>query len=253
MNVVARLSTPTGPRYARQQGSGWELLTEAPWLGGQPTGQVIEGGVTLMAPVTPSKIICVGRNYRAHAAELGNEVPREPLLFFKPPSAIVGPGDAIALPSASERVDHEAELGVVIGRRCRGVSAADAVSVIAGYTCVNDVTARDLQKRDGQWARAKGFDTFCPVGPHLVDALPAGDLEVICRVNGVERQRGKVADMIFPVAQLIAYISAIFTLEPGDLIVTGTPEGVSPLSVGDVVDVEIPGLGLLSNPVRKGE
>lgn len=246
--------TSSGPCYAVARGSVWDLLSAAPWAGGQRTGASVEASdARLLAPVEPSKIICVGRNYRAHAAELGNEAPPEPLLFFKPPSAVVGPGEAIALPAASQRVDHEAELGLVVGRRCHRVALDDALTVLAGFTCVNDVTARDLQKKDGQWARAKGFDTFCPVGPVIVERLPLEELAVLCRVNGAERQRGHVRDMIFPVAHLVSYISHIFTLEPGDLIVTGTPEGVSPLAPGDVVEVEIPGIGLLSSPVRRGD
>lgn len=254
MSVWARIETPQGARFAVSRASEWDILSDAPWAGGQLSGTSIpSAGIRLLAPVQPSKIICVGRNYRAHAAELGNDVPAEPLLFFKPPSAIIGPGEPILLPSVSERVDHEAELGVVIGRRCRRVAVEDALGVVAAYTCVNDVTARDLQKRDGQWARAKGFDSFCPVGPVLVDAPELARLSVLCRVNGQERQRGRVQDMIFSVAQIVSYVSHVFTLEPGDLLVTGTPEGVAPLVAGDVVEVEIPGVGLLSNPVLKAD
>ena len=254
MDTWARISTPHGPRFAAASGGDWSLLSAAPWAGGERTGeQMSREGASLLAPVEPSKIICVGRNYRAHAAEMGNAPPAEPLLFFKPPSAIVGPGAPIFLPRVSERVDHEAELGLVIGRRCSRVAPADAMAVLAGFTCVNDVTSRDLQKRDGQWARAKGFDSFCPVGPVVVSALSLEDAAVLCRVNGAERQRGLVRDMIFSVPQLISYISHIFTLEPGDLIVTGTPEGVAPLAPGDRVEVEIPGVGTLSNPVHQGD
>lgn len=254
MSVWARIATPQGPRFALSTPSGWDLLSDAPWLNGNLSGVSISShDVTFLAPVEPSKIICVGRNYRAHAAELGNSIPTEPLLFFKPPSAIIGPNDSVLLPSVSERVDHEAELGVVIGRRCRRVSPEEALGFVCAYTCVNDITARDLQKRDGQWARAKGFDSFCPVGPVLVEALKLPELTVLCRVNSQERQRGRVQDMIFPVPQLISYISHIFTLEPGDLLVTGTPEGVAPITEGDVVEVEIPGIGVLSNPVRKAD
>ncbi len=226
------------------------LLAHAPWTG------IVETGVhvpfdeqALLAPVEPSKIVCVGRNYRAHVREMNNELPTEPLLFFKPPSAIIAPGEAIELPSVSQRVDHEAELGVVIGRRCRRVSSADALDYLFGYTCVNDVTARDLQKKDGQWARAKGFDTFCPVGPSIVTSLELRSTKVTCWVNSEQRQQGSVSDMIFPVAELISYISHIMTLEPGDLIATGTPEGVSPLTHSDVVEVNIEGIGTLKNRV----
>jgi 2-keto-4-pentenoate hydratase/2-oxohepta-3-ene-1,7-dioic acid hydratase in catechol pathway len=203
-----------------------------------------------MTPVRPSKIVCVGRNYADHARELGNAVPERPLLFFKPPSAVIASGEAIVLPPASSRVEHEAEIGVVIGRRLRHATAVEAELGIAGFTCVNDVTARDLQKTDGQWARAKGFDTFCPVGPVVVEGLDWRTLEVIGRVNGEERQRGNTTQMLFDIPHLLVYISAIMTLEPGDLIATGTPAGVGPLTAGDVVEVEMPGVGILSNPVR---
>jgi 2-keto-4-pentenoate hydratase/2-oxohepta-3-ene-1,7-dioic acid hydratase in catechol pathway len=200
----------------------------------------------------PGKIVCVGRNYVAHAKELGNAVPEQPLLFLKPPSAVIGDGEAIVLPAASRRVEHEAEIGVVLGRRLRQGDEGAARAAIAAITCVNDVTARDLQQADGQWTRAKGFDTFCPVGPRLL-AVGAGlnvsDLEVVCRVNGVERQRGHATEMAFGIPMLVAYISRIMTLEPGDLVATGTPAGVGPLTDGDVVEVEIPGVGVLRNPV----
>lgn len=198
----------------------------------------------------PGKIVCVGRNYAAHAKELGNEVPERPLLFFKPSSAIIVDGDAIVLPEASARVEHEAEIAVVIGSTARQVSEAEAMRFVAGVTCANDVTARDLQKLDGQWARAKGFDTFCPLGPLVTEGFDWGTLEIIGRVNGEVRQHGHVRDMIFSIPYLVSYISHIMTLEPGDLILTGTPEGVGPLAPGDVVEVEIPGVARLSNPVR---
>lgn len=198
----------------------------------------------------PSKIVCVGRNYAEHARELGNAVPAMPLLFLKPPSSLVGPGEAIVLPPESSQVEHEAEIAVVVGRRLRHASAAEAEGAIEAIACANDVTARDLQRADSQWTRAKGFDTFCPVGP-AVRGADWRDLDVICRVNGQERQRGHSADMVFPIPALLAYISTIMTLEPGDLVLTGTPAGVSPLSEGDVVEIEIPGIGVLSNPVRK--
>lgn len=206
-----------------------------------------------MMLVQPSKIVCVGRNYAAHARELGNEVPREPLLFFKPPSSLIGDGDVIVMPAVSQRVEYEAEVGVVIGKRARRISAADAMEHVRGYTCANDVTCRDLQKTDGQWARAKGFDTFCAVGPVVVGDLDWRRLEVIGRLNGEERQRAPTSEMIFGIPELIAYISRIMTLEAGDLILTGTPEGVGQLRSGDVVEVEIPGIGILRNPVRGDE
>ncbi|MEJ2219101.1 MAG: fumarylacetoacetate hydrolase family protein [Gemmatimonadota bacterium] len=202
----------------------------------------------------PSKIVCVGRNYVAHARELGNDTPERPLLFLKPPSALIGPGDAILLPRDSERVEHEGEIAIVIGRRARHVSEAEALVVVAGFAALNDVTARDLQRLDGQWSRAKGFDTFCPVG--APGPAPGGDwraLEVECRVNGVVRQHGSATDMVFGIPTLIAYVSRVMTLEPGDLIATGTPEGVGPLLPGDVVEVELPGVSAISNPVAAEE
>jgi 2-keto-4-pentenoate hydratase/2-oxohepta-3-ene-1,7-dioic acid hydratase in catechol pathway len=200
----------------------------------------------------PSKIVCVGRNYLEHARELGNEVPERPLLFFKPPSSIVTGGEAIVLPPESERVEHEGEIAVIIGRTARKVRAADAWDYVAGIAPLNDVTARDLQKTDGQWTRAKGFDTFCPLG-EMVPLNHVADrdaLEVICRVNGEVRQQGRVSQMAFDIPTLIEYISGVMTLEPGDVIATGTPAGVAPLHPGDVVEVEIPGVGTLSNPVQ---
>ena len=203
-----------------------------------------------MTVVQPSKIVCVGRNYAAHARELGNEIPKQPLLFFKPPSSLIGDGDVIVTPLASQQVEYEAEIGVVIGKRARKVRAADAPAFVRGFTCANDVTCRDLQKTDGQWGRAKGFDTFCAVGPVVVEGLDWQGLEVIGRLNGAERQRAATTSMIFGVPVLIEYISHIMTLEPGDLILTGTPEGVGRIQSGDVVEVEIPGVGILRNPVR---
>ena len=193
--------------------------------------------------------MAVGRNYAEHARELGNDVPQQPLLFFKPPSAMVGPGEPIVLPEESTRVEYESEIGVVLGRRLSHGSEAEAEEAIAGFVCVNDVTARDLQKTDNQWARAKGFDTFCPVGPRLATGLDWRNLEIIGRVNGVERQRGHSRDMQFSIPFLLAYISRIMRLEPGDLVATGTPAGTGPLVPGDEVEVEIPGVGILRNPV----
>ncbi len=199
----------------------------------------------------PGKIVCVGRNYRAHAAELGNPVPERPLLFLKPPSAVISDGQPIELPAASKRVEHEAEIGVVIGRAAKSIDADHALEYVAGYVPLNDVTARDLQKLDVQFARAKGFDTFCPIGP-MIDAADVDwrELEVICRVNGVKRQHGRGSDMVFEIPVLIEWISAIMTLERGDVIATGTPEGVGPLTAGDVVEVEIAGHTRVRNPVR---
>jgi 2-keto-4-pentenoate hydratase/2-oxohepta-3-ene-1,7-dioic acid hydratase in catechol pathway len=201
----------------------------------------------------PSKIVCVGRNYADHAKELGNEVPKAPLLFLKPPSAIIGTGDPIILPSASTRVEFEAEIGVVVGRRMHRVAPDEAERWIQGFVCLNDVTARDLQKSDGQWTRAKGFDTFCPVGPRIAEGLDWRELEVVGRVNGVERQRATSSSMVFSIPALLAYISEVMTLEPGDLVATGTPAGVGQLHPGDVVEIEIPGVGVLTNPVQAYE
>jgi 2-keto-4-pentenoate hydratase/2-oxohepta-3-ene-1,7-dioic acid hydratase in catechol pathway len=207
--------------------------------------------VTLLAPVSPSKIVCVGRNYREHAAELGNKMPEEPLLFLKPSSSLIGPGDAIELPGASQQVEHEGELGVVIGKTARKLSENDdPLSYVFGYTCVNDVTARDLQRKDVQFTRGKGFDTFCPVGPWIVTDIDPTKVSVTTRVNGELKQNGNTADMAFPVSFLIRYISNIMTLSPGDLIATGTPAGVSKMSDGDKVEVEVEGIGILENLVR---
>ena len=203
-----------------------------------------------MMPLRPGKIIGIGRNYIEHARELGNEVPDVPIIFFKPPTSLIGPGDTILLPDVSQRVEFEAEIGVVIGKRIRNADPNAAERAIGGFTCVNDVTCRDLQKVDGQWGRAKGFDTFCPVGPRVVSGLDWRALELLCRVNGAERQRAKASDMHFSIPELVSFVSGIMTLEPGDLIATGTPAGTAPLHHGDVVEVEITGVGVLSNPVR---
>jgi 2-keto-4-pentenoate hydratase/2-oxohepta-3-ene-1,7-dioic acid hydratase in catechol pathway len=198
----------------------------------------------------PTKIVCVGRNYAAHARELGNDVPDRPLLFLKPPSSLLDDGGTILLPAQSERVEHEGEIAVVIGRRARNVTEAEAMLAVAAFAPLNDVTARDLQKLDVQFTRAKGFDTFCPVGAHAAaDRFRWRDMEVICRVNGEVRQHGHASDMVFGIPSLVAYISDIMTLEPGDLIATGTPEGVGPLQAGDTVEVEVPGVGTVRNAV----
>jgi 2-keto-4-pentenoate hydratase/2-oxohepta-3-ene-1,7-dioic acid hydratase in catechol pathway len=206
---------------------------------------------SLLPPVQPTKIVCVGRNYREHAAELGNEVPTEPLLFFKPPSSLLPTGGTILRPKLSTRTDYEGELGVVIARRCHQLADSDDVRpYILGYTCVNDFTARDLQKKDSQWVRGKGYDTFCPVGPVVTDEIdPWAGVQVETRVNGDVRQSGNTRDFIFPLEVVIRYISQIMTLEPGDLIATGTPEGVGPVLAGDVVEISVEGIGRLSNPV----
>jgi 2-keto-4-pentenoate hydratase/2-oxohepta-3-ene-1,7-dioic acid hydratase in catechol pathway len=204
-----------------------------------------------LMPPSPSKIVCVGRNYLKHAQELGNEMPERPMIFLKPPSSLIGDGEAILLPAESQRVEHEAELAVVIGKRARRVSAEEALDYVAGYLPLNDVTARDLQKVDVQFTRAKGFDTFCPVGTMVpADGIDPTSLDVICRVNGEVRQKGNTREMAFSVPVLIEFISGVMTLEPGDLIATGTPAGVGQLVDGDEVEVEVVGIGTLRNPVR---
>jgi 2-keto-4-pentenoate hydratase/2-oxohepta-3-ene-1,7-dioic acid hydratase in catechol pathway len=248
-----RIEHGAATSYARAtSGDELELLSAAPWAGGSVTGKrVPREGSRLLAPVDPSKIVCVGRNYAAHAKELGNEVPSEPLLFLKPPSSLLGPDAAIISPRSSERVEHEAEIGVVIGTRLHGVDERQALAGIFGITCVNDVTARDLQRKDVQFTRAKGFDTFCPVGPWIETESALDQLTVTGRVNGVLRQSGAVGQLVFPIARLISFISHVMTLEPGDLIATGTPEGVGPLVDGDVVEVEVSGVGVLRNTVAR--
>jgi 2-keto-4-pentenoate hydratase/2-oxohepta-3-ene-1,7-dioic acid hydratase in catechol pathway len=218
-----------------------------------PTGEEIPvADVRLLAPVIPSKIVAVARNNPAHAAELGNAVPAHPMLFFKPATSVIGPGDPIPIPQGSERVDHEAELAAVIGRLCRRVTEEEAPKYVLGYTCANDVTARDWQQADGQWARAKGSDGFCPLGPWIETELDASDAAVVARVNGDERQRGRTSDFVFSPAALISFISRSITLLPGDVVLTGTPSGVGPLVPGDRVEVEVDGLGILENTVAQG-
>lgn len=251
----ARLALdPTRAAFvALDAGRAW-VLDQPPWLGGQPTGEVIDGvdaegrgERARLAPVLPTKILCVGRNYAAHAAELGNDVPKEPLLFLKPPSALLGPDGTIELPSPSlaERIEHEVELGVVVGARLRRASVDEARRAIFGLTCAGDITARDLQKRDGQWTRAKGMDTFCPIGPVVVTGLDPQALIVRCLVNGEPRQEGRTATMIFSVAEVLAYASHVMTLEPGDLVLTGTPSGVGPLVDGDRLTLAIEPIGAM--------
>lgn len=236
------LSTPDGPLVGPVEGS---ILGEFRRMDAdRPIDEV-----RLLAPVIPTKIICVGRNYVAHAQEHAAEVPDVPLLFLKPPSSIIGPQEKVVLPPQSKQVEHEAELAVVIGRRGRWISPEDALDYVFGYTIANDVTARDLQRRDGQWTRGKGFDTFCPIGPWIKTDFDPADALITCHVNGEMRQMASTRDMVFSVRQLIAFSSSVMTLEPGDLILTGTPAGVSPLLPGDLVEINIEGLGTLRNPV----
>ena len=251
---LARFSHNDAIRFGIVDEGELVVLAGDPMFAGyDTTGERVPlADVALLAPVIPrSKVVCVGRNYRDHAAELGNDVPSAPMLFFKPNTSVIGPGDAIVLPTQSERVDFEGELAAVIGRIAKNVPAERALEYVFGYTIANDVTARDLQKTDGQWARAKGFDTFCPLGPAIeTDFDPTGDAVVTTRVNGEVRQNGPIRDMIFSLADVIAYASAAFTLLPGDVILTGTPAGVGPFVAGDTVEVEITGLGILRNPAR---
>ena len=255
MRICRFVSSQTPiPNFGLVEGEFVLPLADGETLESFPSPRTVEAiplsGVTLLAPVAPSKIVCVGRNYREHAAELGNKMPDEPLLFLKAPSSLIGNGDPIELPPESQQVEHEGELGVVIGRRARKLAATDdPLSFVLGYTCVNDVTARDLQRKDVQFTRGKSFDTFCPVGPFIVSDLNPLDVSVETRVNGIVKQHGRTRDMAFSVPFLIRYIANVMTLEPGDLIATGTPAGVSRMNDGDVVEVEVEGIGLLKNPV----
>lgn len=237
-------------RYGVVDGDLVKVLSRAPWHGGAATGESAKlQDISLCAPLEPSKIVCIGLNYHAHveASFSADKAPEYPLIFLKPPSSIIGPDDKIVHPSQSERVDYEAELGVVIGKVARSVSVEDAEKHIFGFTCVNDVTARDLQKKDGQWSRAKGFDTFCPVGPWIVTDLKWRDVLVEGILNGTVMQSGRTSQMIFNITYLISYISSVMTLVPGDLISTGTPSGISPMKPGDKIEVRVEGIGSLTN------
>jgi len=243
------------PAYGLIDEHGIRLIEGLPWQKWSETKTrwALEDA-RLLAPCEPGKIVCIGRNYAAHAAELGNPMPKEPMMFLKPSSAMIGPEEPITLPQYSNRVEHEGELAVVIGKKCGHLrDDQDPLEHVFGYTCLNDVTARDLQKADGQFTRAKGFDTFCPVGPWIETQLDASDVLVECRVNGELRQSGSTALMAYPVAFLIRYISRMMTLYPGDLIATGTPAGVGPLRAGDIVEVSATGVGILRNPVQSAQ
>ena len=252
---VVRVEVDAKPVWGLVEGGELVHLPDGPYGDSPARGATMgdPGDFDLLAPASPSKVICVARNYVAHAAEHEAEVPAQPLLFFKPPSAVVGPGAFIELPAESGQVEHEGELAIVIGRRCRRIAESEAWSAVLGVSCGDDVTARDIQRSEKLWTRGKGFDTFCPVGPWIVTGLAledAADLEVRCSVNGEVRQRGRTSEMVFSPSHLISYISQVMTLEPGDLILTGTPAGVSPLEPGDQVTVEVEGVGTLSNPVK---
>jgi 2-keto-4-pentenoate hydratase/2-oxohepta-3-ene-1,7-dioic acid hydratase in catechol pathway len=237
-------------RFGRLEGGEVVLYSGDPLLGGVEEERTLPfDPAALLAPVSPSKILGVGTNYRAHAREMGKPLPDEPLLFMKPPSALLGPQQPIVRPRGFQRVDFEGELGVVIGRHCRRVSADEALEYVFGYTIVNDVTVRDLQVKDGQFTRAKGFDSFCPVGPAITSGIDARNLRLITRQNGEVRQDSSTSDLIFSVAEIIAVASRVMTLDPGDLITTGTPAGVGPIAPGDRIEIEIEGLGTLANTV----
>ncbi len=254
VNLATPPTSPDGTPGVKYGVNDGTTVWEMTGLGGSKTGaHFATAEVRLLPPVSPSKIVCVGRNYQKHAAELGNEVPAEPLLFLKPPSSLNGNGDPIVYLGLSQRIDFEGEIGVVIGKRARRVKADEAMDYVFGYTVVNDVTARDLQKKDGQWTRGKGFDTSCCVGPAVVakEEVDFSALGVRTLVNGQPRQDGSIADLIFPIPVIIEYVSRFMTLEPGDLIATGTPEGVGPVRPGDVIRIEVPGVGVLENVVQQ--
>ncbi len=245
-------SMPSLPRYGLIESENVIEISGLPWGSWSRSSRSARlAEVRVLCPVEPSKIVCIGRNYAAHAAELGNEIPKEPLMFLKPPSSLIGPEEPIVLSKYSQQVEHEGELALVLGRRCSHLRDTDeALSFVLGYTCLNDVTARDLQKSDVQFTRAKGFDTFCAVGPHIETALDPSNLVVETHVNGVRRQSGNTSLMIYPPAFLVRWISRMMTLAPGDVIATGTPAGVGPLVAGDTVEVSVAGVGVLRNPVQ---
>ena len=249
---IDRVISSDAPLYGILDDYQVREISSAPWTEWSQSSIVRPLlAVRCVAPVEPSKIVCIGRNYAAHAAELGNEVPKEPLMFLKPPSSIVGPDEPIVLTPCSQRVEHEGELAIVIGRRCSHLrDSDDTLSYVLGYTCLNDVTARDIQKSDVQFTRGKGFDTFCPVGPHIETDLDPTNVLVETRVNTEVRQSGNTSLMIYPCAFLVRWISRMMTLLPGDVIATGTPAGVGPLVASDVVDVSVTGIGVLRNPVH---
>ncbi len=245
-------------RFARDKQTAWAILEgdmvrplrHAPWLGVEPQAYVYGlSEVTLFAPVTPSKIVCVGKNYRDHISELDGDVPDCPILFFKPPSALIGPEEPIRIPPKAGRVDYEGELAFVVGKTASNVSVEEALSYIWGYTCLNDVTARDIQKADGQWCRAKGFDSFAPVGPWIETELNPDDLQLETMLSGVVKQSVRTSQFLWNVPELLAFITSCMTLQPGDLVSTGTPAGIGPMRSGDIVSVSIEGIGTLTNPV----
>jgi 2-keto-4-pentenoate hydratase/2-oxohepta-3-ene-1,7-dioic acid hydratase in catechol pathway len=250
MRIIRFLDKDNSPRFGWVNGDDVGVIVGTPYEGfRRSVTQLKFQDIQLLPPVSPSKIICVGRNYAAHAEELNNKIPDLPLLFLKPPSTIIGPGDSIILPPQSQQVEHEGELAVVVGKRSRWLTPENALDMVLGFTVANDVTARDLQQRDKQWTRGKGFDSFCPVGPWIETEFDTADAVITTIVNGELRQMGSTRDMVFSVRQLLAYASSIMTLEPGDLLLTGTPSGVGPLEDGDEVEVSIENLGTLKNTV----
>ena len=246
-----RIAAEGGAAWAREDGDRLRLLTGDPFVGtSDAAATVARETARLLPPVLPSKVVAIGLNYKDHAAERGKSLPEEPLMFLKPPSAVIGPGDPIRRPAWAGRVDHEAEMGIVIGRTARDLPGPEAAGAhILGALCVNDVTARDLQDKDVQFTRAKGFDTFCPIGPCLATGLDLGNLAVVGRVNGAVRQQSRTDQLIFDAPYLVWFVSRVMTLLPGDIISTGTPAGIGPLAAGDVVEVEVEGVGVLRNPV----
>ena len=253
MKIVRVLIEGDEIAYGAVEPEGIRIHRGSPFVAWEPTETLVPfGEARLLAPVLPTKVVGVGRNYADHAAELSNPLPEEPLIFVKPATAVVGPGQPIVLPPDSSMVHHEAELAVVVGTVSRNVAAEDASAHILGYTAANDVTARDLQRKDGIFGRAKGFDTFCPLGPAIETEVDPADLRVVCRVSGEVRQEGTTADMVFGVAEIFAFVTRVMTLLPGDVILTGTPAGVGPLLAGDLVEVEIERVGALRNPVVAG-
>jgi len=246
-NGGTRLGILEGHEVREARGELFGTLTAGPRVGAA-------GDLTLRAPIQPGKIIAIGLNYAAHAAESNQPIPKFPIVFMKPPSAVIAPGEAIVLPNATDRIDYEAELGVVIGRRCRHVKPGEEASVVLGYLCGNDVSDRDVQHgRGGQWVEGKSFDTFCPLGPCIATDVDPGNLAIRARLNGKTVQESNTNDLIFDVPTLIRHITAVMTLEPGDVIVTGTPAGVGPMKAGDIIEIEIDGIGVLRNPVVMGE
>lgn len=246
---VVRLLFEGDCRYGLADDDTVTLISDEPFAAWEPEGVVPLHDATLLSPVTPTKIVCVGLNYREHIAEMGHDMPDEPVIFMKPSTSVIGPGQPIVLPSGVGRVDHEAELGVVIGRRTHRATPEEARANVLGFCCANDVTARDLQKVDGQWTRAKGFDGFCPLGPWITTDLDARDLEIACFVNGEVRQIARTSDMLFDPYRLVSFVSGVMTLVPGDVVLTGTPGGIGPITAGDCVEVRIEGVGSLVNPV----